>query len=242
MIEGSLCIWTVRSVHKLLWFQECPRVALFILYTSELFHIVENPIVGYADMQYMLLFLRRFRVLTWKNCWIRICHFKHFWCLKWHPRITKSMEVSRSRTIAPGYGDISLGGAELEELKNLRILRVTWDPKLTFETRLWEVMSKVARSLGVVHRAGKLCDCLRELKSSFNTYVLYSLEYCAPECMSSAKFHLGLLGSILSAVRKGCMRVSFFVWGREGRLAPCVCSMRFITEWPTLWVNIWIIL
>ena len=40
------------------------------------------------------------------------------WCLKWHMKLnfkkTKSMVVSRSRANAPGYGDLILGGAELE--------------------------------------------------------------------------------------------------------------------------------
>ena len=47
------------------------------------------------------------------------------WFLKWYMRFnpkTKSMVVSRSRTIAPGYGDLTLDGAELEEIKSLRIL------------------------------------------------------------------------------------------------------------------------
>ena len=36
----------------------------------------------------------------------------------------KSMVVKRSRTIAPGYGDLILGHAELEEVKSLRVLGV----------------------------------------------------------------------------------------------------------------------
>ena len=40
-------------------------------------------------------------------------------CLKCHmrpnPKKAKSIVVSRSRTIAPGYGDLTFGGAELEE-------------------------------------------------------------------------------------------------------------------------------
>ena len=85
------------------------------------------------------------------------------------------MVVRRSRTIVPGYGDLTLDGAELEGSKNLHILGVTLYSKLTFETRLREVMSKAARSLGVVLRAGKLFDYPRALKSYFNSYVLFSL-------------------------------------------------------------------
>ena len=93
---------------------------------------------------------------------------------------TKVMVVSRSRTIAPGYGDLTLGGTELEEVKSLRILGMTFDSKLTFETHVREVASKAARSLGVVRHPGKLFDCPRVLNSCLNAYVLFSLEYCAP--------------------------------------------------------------
>ena len=53
------------------------------------------------------------------------------WCLKWHmklnPKKTKSPLVSRFRTIAPGYCGFALGGADLEEVKSLRIPRVILD-------------------------------------------------------------------------------------------------------------------
>ena len=42
--------------------------------------------------------------------------------------------VSRSRIIAPGYGNLAPGGPELEVVKSLRILGVTIDSKLMFET------------------------------------------------------------------------------------------------------------
>ena len=88
------------------------------------------------------------------------------WCLKRHmklnPKKTKFMAVSRSRKYAPGYGDSTLDGAELEKLRSLLILGVAFDSKLTFETHLREVMSKAARCLG---RGGKLFGCPRVLKS-----------------------------------------------------------------------------
>ena len=65
------------------------------------------------------------------------------------------MVVSRSRTIAPGYGDLTLGGAEFEEIKGRRILGETLDSKLTCQTHLRKVVSKAAMSLEVVRRAGK---------------------------------------------------------------------------------------
>ena len=76
--------------------------------------------------------------------------------------------VNRYRTCAPGYGDLTLGGAEIEKLRSLRILEITFDFKLTFEAHLREVVSMTVGSLGVVLRAGNLFDCPRVPKSCFN--------------------------------------------------------------------------
>ena len=45
----------------------------------------------------------------------------------------KSPLAIRSLTIALGYGDLTLGGAVLDEVKSLRIVGVTLDSKFTFE-------------------------------------------------------------------------------------------------------------
>ena len=96
------------------------------------------------------------------------------WCLKWYmklnPKKTKFMVVSHSLANAPVCDDLTLVGAELEELRSLRILGVF--RLLTFETYLREVVSKATSSMGVVLQAGKLFDCLHVLKSCFNAYVM----------------------------------------------------------------------
>ena len=69
----------------------------------------------------------------------------------------------------------------------MRILRVPLDSKLTFETHLSEVVSKIDRSLSVVCRADTLFDFPRVLKICFDAYVLSYGEYCAPKRMSSAE-------------------------------------------------------
>ena len=93
---------------------------------------------------------------------------------------TKFMVVSRYRTSAPGYDYLTLGGAELEEVKGRHILGVTFDSKLNFEMHLQEVVLEAARNLGVVHQAGKLFDCPYVLKGHFNAYALSTFKYCAP--------------------------------------------------------------
>ena len=68
----------------------------------------------------------------------------------------------------------------MEEVKSLHILGITFESKLTFETHLHKVVSKAARSLSIVRRAGELFDCQCVLKSCFKSCVLSSLEYCVP--------------------------------------------------------------
>ena len=132
---------------------------MFILYTSEFFHIIGNYIVSYTDDTTIYAVIHRplsrpqaMELLNQDLAEINSC------CLKWHMRLnskkTISIVVSRSRIVAPGYGDLSLSCAVLQEVKSLRILRVTLDYTLTFNTHLQEIVSKAARSLGVVRRTG----------------------------------------------------------------------------------------
>ena len=156
---------------------------LFSCAPSSPLYIVGNYIVGYADdtTNYAVIprQLTRPQAMESLN---RDLAATHSWCLKWYmrliPRKSKSTVVSRSRIYASSYGNLALGGEELEEVKGLRIFGVTLDSKLTLETHC--VVSKAAKSLGVVRRARKLFYCRRVLKSCFNAYVLPNLEYCAP--------------------------------------------------------------
>ena len=62
--------------------------------------------------------------------------------MRLNPKKTKSTVESRFQIYAAGYGDLTLCGAELGEVQNLRILGATLDSKLTFETNLREVVRK----------------------------------------------------------------------------------------------------
>ena len=90
---------------------------LFILYTSELFNIVGNHIVGYVDATTIYAVIprpfSRPQVMESPNQGLAAINS---WCLDWHmrfnPKKTKSMLVSWSWIVAPGYDDLALGGAE----------------------------------------------------------------------------------------------------------------------------------
>ena len=97
--------------------------------------------------------------------------------MRLNPKKTKSIVVSWSLTSTPGYGALTFGSAEIEEIKSLRTLWVTSGSKLMFEMYLREVGSNAARNFGIVRLAGKLFDCPRVLKACFIAYVLSSLKY-----------------------------------------------------------------
>ena len=157
---------------------------LYILCTLYLFPIFINQIVGYVDDTTIHAViprpLSRPQVMESLN---QDMAKIYFWCLKWHTRLnpmkTKSMVVSRSRIYAPGYGDLTISGAELEEVTSLRILGLTFDSKLTFKTHLREAVSKATKSLGVVLRAGKLFACPPVLKNGFDAYGLSNKTYAS---------------------------------------------------------------
>ena len=149
---------------------------LHIFYTSELFYIIGSYIVGYADDTAIHAViprqLSRAQVMKSLNHNLAAIDPR---CVKWHMRHnskkTKCMVVRGSLTNAPGYGDLTLCDAEIEEVKRLFILEIISDSKLTFDTHLHEVVSKAAKSVGAVRRAGNLVDCPLVLNSDFNTYV-----------------------------------------------------------------------
>ena len=94
---------------------------------------------------------------------------------------TKSISISWSRTSVHGYGDLTLGGAELDV-----------------------DVSKAVRNMEVVGRARKVFDCPRVLKGCFNAYIFSSLEYCIPVRMSSAKSRLCMRDSIVHSAERLC--------------------------------------
>ena len=101
---------------------------LLILYTSDLIHIV-NHIVGADDFTIHAVIpkpLSRPQVMKSVNHNLAAINS---WCLKWRMRLntkkTKFMVVRQSLTSTTGYGDLTLGGAELEAIKRLHILGVT---------------------------------------------------------------------------------------------------------------------
>ena len=117
----------------------CPQ--LFLLYTAELFSIVENKLYGYADDSTLVAVVPSpGETVAVSESMNRDQKRVSVWCDLWGMKLnsskTKTMIVSRSRTVHPQLTPLTLDGTVLEESADLIILGVTFDAKMTFEKHL----------------------------------------------------------------------------------------------------------
>ena len=66
---------------------------------------------------------------------------------------TKTMIVSRPRTMHPQSLPLTLGGTVLKECVDLVILGVTSDSKITFEKHLRSVSTAASQRLGILRKS-----------------------------------------------------------------------------------------
>ena len=66
---------------------------------------------------------------------------------------TKTMIVSRSRTLHPQSPPLTIGGTELKEYDDLVILGVIFDSKMTFEKHLRSVSRAASQRLGILRKS-----------------------------------------------------------------------------------------
>ena len=101
------------------------------------------------------------------------------WGMKLNASKTKTLIVSRSRTMNPQSPAVTIGGIVLKESDDLAILRVTFDSKITFEKHLRSVSRAASQRLGILrnswqvfHNRLLLGRCLGVLSCPFWSTVL----------------------------------------------------------------------
>ena len=103
---------------------------LFILFTSEMFELVENRLFAYADDSTLLAVVRKPAdrpavAASLNRDLARIQEWCNHWCMILDPNKTMSLVVSRSRTVSPFHGDLVLSGVSIRANPNLDILDVS---------------------------------------------------------------------------------------------------------------------
>ena len=122
---------------------------LFIIYTSEMFELVENRVYAYADDSTQLAVVRKpagrpavAASLNWD--FSRIQEWCNHWCMILTPKKTKALVVSRSRFMNPPHGDLVLSEVSICAAPNLDILGVKFDSRLTFDDHVRGIESLVS--------------------------------------------------------------------------------------------------
>ena len=103
---------------------------------------------------------------------------------------TKTMIVSRSRTMHSQSPPLTVGGTVLKESDDLVIFGVTFDSKMTFEKHLRSVSRAASQRLGVLRKSYRVFHDRSLLGRCFRGFVVPVLEYCSAVWCSAADTHL----------------------------------------------------
>ena len=131
----------------------------------------------------------------------RVSEWCDLWGMKLNTSKTKTMIVSRSRTMHPQSPQLTIGWTVLKESDDLVILGVTFDSKMTFEKHLCSVSRATLQRLGILRKSWRVFHDRALLVRWFRGFVLPVLEYCSAVWCSAADTHLKLLDRTVSGAR-----------------------------------------
>ena len=122
------------------------------------FPSLENKLIGYADNSNLIAVLTSPGIkVTVAESQSRDCVTVSEWCalsgMKLNASKTKTMIVSRSRTINSQFHALTIGGTMLKESDDLVILGVTFDSKMTFEKHRRSVSRAAFQRLGILKKS-----------------------------------------------------------------------------------------
>ena len=133
---------------------------LFLLYTSEIFPILENKLICYTNDSTLMAVVpsQGVRVVVAESPNRdpgRVSEWYNLWRMKLSASKTKTMIVSRSRTMHSHSPPLTIGGTVLKESDDLDILAVIFDSKMTFEKHLRSVSTAASQRLGILRSPGE---------------------------------------------------------------------------------------
>ena len=105
--------------------------------------------------------------------------------MKLNANKTKTMIVSRSRTMHPQSPPLTIGGTVLKESDDLVILGMTFDSKMIFEKHLCSVSRAASQILGILRKSWLVFHDRSLLGRCFRGFVLPVLEYCLEYCSAT---------------------------------------------------------
>ena len=128
---------------------------LLLLYPSELFSILENKLIGYADDSTLPAVVPslgfRVRVAESLSCGlVKVTEWCDLWGMKLNASKAKTMMVSRPCTMHHQSPALTVGGTVLKESDDYVMFGVTSDSKTTFEKHLRSISRAASQRLGIL--------------------------------------------------------------------------------------------
>ena len=168
------------------------------------FSILENKLIGYADDSTLIAVVpspgvRVAVAESLRSDLTKVSEWCGIWGMKLNSSKTKTMIVSRSRTMHPQSPALIIGGTVLKESDGLVILGVTFASEMTFEKHLRSVSRAASYRLGILRKSSQLFHNRQLLGRCFNGFVLPVLEHCSAVWCSAADTHLRLVDRVGSA-------------------------------------------
>ena len=133
------------------------------------------------------------------NCdLVRVNAWCDLWGMKWNASKTKTMIVSRSRTMHPQSSPLTIDGTVLKESDDLDILRVTFDSKLTFEKHLHSVSRATSQRLGILKKSWRVFHGRLFIGRCFLGFCLASFRILFCSVVFSCQYTPKLLDRVVS--------------------------------------------
>ena len=95
------------------------------------------------------------------------------------------------------FPGLSLNGSVIDDVSHLRILGVTLDCILLFDTHLRTIAASASQKIGILRRSWRIFQDCELLKKCAKCFVVRLLEFCSPVWMAAANCHLNLLDRVM---------------------------------------------
>ena len=110
---------------------------------------------------------------------VRVNAWCDLWGIKLNASKTKTMIVSRSRTMHPQPPPLTIDDTVLKDSDDVDILGVTFDSKLAFEKHLRSVYRAASQRLGILRKSWRVFHDRLLIGRCFWVFFLPVLEYCS---------------------------------------------------------------
>ena len=171
---------------------------LFILFTADMWNNISSKMIAYADDTSLFVEVpspadRSTVAAMLNNDLYKISSWCEQWGMKLNPSKSHSMIISRSRVALPEHPDIVVGSDVVPMCTSIRLLGVTLDSKLTFESHLRTLSTSISRHIGLLRKCKRIYSEDNIMKNCFYSFILPHFEYCPQVWMSAAGTHIRLL-------------------------------------------------